>query len=329
MTWLLNAARAITNYLINAFIRFFILQKYVILEQINFGNGRKMKQNKKLILDILPEITGVANTIKLYIKTDKDPYNLIHSHNFYEFTFISRGKIINFCNGEKVVLSKNDIMILRPECEHQIQQLPDTSYLYFNLEVNIDFLKELLKQLSVNNIDELFEDDINYIHGSENDSEELIRLVNLSQKVTATPEEQQFYLRLIVMKLLIKFVTTRDLSNNINSVNNSVVINKVLTALNNPDNFTYNLKDICEQLGYSHEYVIRRFKNANLTSPNKIFLRNKMIYAGTLLTTSNMKVINIAELCGIYTTYYFYKSFKNEFGVSPTEYRKKNQISIP
>ena len=288
-----------------------------------------MRANKPTVVNMLPNIAGVVDNIKLYVTTDRDYYNLVHSHNFYEFTFISRGKIINACHGEKVVLSKNDIMILRPECEHQIQQVPNTSYLYFNLEVNIDFLKELLKQLSVNDIDSLFKDDINYIHGSENDSAELIKLVNLSQKVTATADEQQFYLRLIVMKLLIKFVTTRDLSNNINSVNNSVVINKVLSSLNNPDNFAFNLKEICERLGYSQEYVIRLFKSADLKSPSKVFLKNKMIYASTLLTTSNLKVINIAELCGIYTTYYFYKSFKNEFGCSPTEYRKKNLIFVP
>ncbi|MBQ7348975.1 MAG: helix-turn-helix transcriptional regulator, partial [Clostridia bacterium] len=45
----------------------------------------------------------------------------------------------------------------------------------------------------------------------------------------------------------------------------------------------------------------------------------------TLLTNSKMKIINVAELCGIYTISYFNKSFKKEFGESPSQYRKKHK----
>ena len=287
-----------------------------------------MAKNGKNVLNILPNIDGTIDDIKLYVTTDKDYFKLLHSHTFFEFTFIARGKIINNADGKKVVLSQNDIMILRPECEHKLEQLSDTPYLYFNFEVNARVFRELLAELKADET-KLLKDDIYYIHGSESDSAEFIRLVNLSQKVSASPQEKQFYLRLIVIRFLVKLVTDRDISETVSAGGNSTIINKVLSTLNNPDNFTLNLKQICEQLGYRQEYIIRLFKSANLQSPGKIFLRNKMIYAGTLLTTSNIKVIYIAELCGIYTTYYFYKSFKNEFGMSPTEYRKKNQIYVP
>lgn len=287
-----------------------------------------MAKNGKNVLNILPNIDGTIDDIKLYVTTDKDYFKLLHSHTFFEFTFIARGKIINNADGKKVVLSQNDIMILRPECEHKLEQLPDTPYLYFNFEVNARVFRELLAELKADET-KLLKDDIYYIHGSESDSAEFIRLVNLSQKVSALPQEKQFYLRLIVIRFLVKLVTDRDISETVSAGGNSTIINKVLSMLNNPDNFTLNLKQICEQLGYRQEYIIRLFKSANLQSPGKIFLKNKMIYAGTLLTTSNIKVIYIAELCGIYTTYYFYKSFKNEFGMSPTEYRKKNQIYVP
>ena len=39
-----------------------------------------------------------------------------------------------------------------------------------------------------------------------------------------------------------------------------------------------------------------------------------------------MPIIKIAEICGIYTVSYFNKSFKAEYGISPSQYRKNNKI---
>ena len=42
-----------------------------------------------------------------------------------------------------------------------------------------------------------------------------------------------------------------------------------------------------------------------------------------ILANSKIKIINIAELCGIYSISYFNTAFKKEFGISPSQYRKK------
>jgi AraC-like DNA-binding protein len=109
----------------------------------------------------------------------------------------------------------------------------------------------------------------------------------------------------------------------------SVIIKSVLSELNNPKNYFVTTKEIIKRLDYSQEYIIRLFKLSNLDSPNKIFLKNKLNYACTFLRNSEIKIIDIAEMCGIYTISYFNKVFKEEFGISPSNYRKKYKTNIP
>ena len=76
-------------------------------------------------------------------------------------------------------------------------------------------------------------------------------------------------------------------------------------------------------MSYSHEHIIRLFNKHGLESPNKLFLKNKLRYSTMLLKSSNMKIAEIAEKCGIFTMSYFNKSFKLEYNMSPTEYKRK------
>ncbi len=265
------------------------------------------------------------NDINLYINTNHFHYDIKHSHTFYEFAFIANGTILNTDDNNTVKLIKNDLVAIRPEYRHQLFLDNNNVYTMYNIEVNSDFIINILSVLNGINIDELLKTPITHLHCSNSEAAEIMQLFSQYQQ-QISPKDKQFYLKLILIKYLTKI--TASIKSHIVQANiqYSEIINNMLKELNSIDNFSLSTKQIASNLGYSQEYVIRLFKQAQIDSPNKIFLKNKLTYSATLLTNSNIKIINIAELCGIYTLSYFNKSFKKEFGLPPSQYRKKYKV---
>ncbi len=282
-------------------------------------NNRKM--SNPIVLDMFKQ-DGQLNDINLYINTNYVHYDIKHSHTFYEFAFIANGTIINKDENVTVKLVKHDLVAIRPEYGHQLFLDGNNSYTMYNIEVNSNFIINILSMLNGINIDELLKKPFTHLHCSNSETAEIMQLFNQYQQQT-NPKDKQFYLKLILIKYLTK-ITASIKSNVVQaSIQYSEIINNMLKELNSIDNFPLSTRQIASKLGYSQEYIIRLFKEAQIDSPNKIFLKNKLTHSATLLTNSNMKILNIAELCGIYTLSYFNKSFKKEFGLSPSQYRKK------
>ncbi|WP_293668606.1 hybrid sensor histidine kinase/response regulator transcription factor [uncultured Parabacteroides sp.] len=80
---------------------------------------------------------------------------------------------------------------------------------------------------------------------------------------------------------------------------------------------------IYEALGMSRANFYRKVKAITGLSPNEL-IRNIRLEAGAkLLKESDMNISEIAEHVGFSSSSYFARSFKATYGISPTEYQKK------
>jgi len=70
------------------------------------------------------------------------------------------------------------------------------------------------------------------------------------------------------------------------------------------------------------------FKSSFGITPNRYVTKQKIEYAKQLLCLNELSVSEISEICGFSDIYYFSKVFKGETGLSPREYRTKNEISM-
>lgn len=84
------------------------------------------------------------------------------------------------------------------------------------------------------------------------------------------------------------------------------------------------LDDFCKELGMSRSNLYRKIKAITGLSPNE-FVRNfRLETAARMLKESNLSVSEIYVAVGFNTHAYFSSCFKKHFGVSPTEFVKKN-----
>ncbi|GAB3523330.1 hypothetical protein GCM10027442_49760 [Emticicia fontis] len=107
-----------------------------------------------------------------------------------------------------------------------------------------------------------------------------------------------------------------------------VLIEKLDRVLeNNFDNSSFSIEDICRELGISRSQLYRILKEHFNLSTSLYIRRRRLLKAKELLVSSELKIAEISYKIGIDSPQNFSKYFTQEFGLSPTEYRKNYQQS--
>lgn len=82
-----------------------------------------------------------------------------------------------------------------------------------------------------------------------------------------------------------------------------------------------NIDSFAESMGYGRTTFYKKMKSITGTTPNDYIRTLRMNKAAELLKDDRLTVAEVGYQVGIDDPYYFSKSFKNFFGVSPTKYR--------
>lgn len=93
----------------------------------------------------------------------------------------------------------------------------------------------------------------------------------------------------------------------------------VKAYLDNLDGYTFDMKKLCEELGYTREYITRKFSAAYHVTPKQYFNRWRMEFALEQLRRG-ARINTVSEMLGFSTPYAFSKAFKQHFGLSPEKY---------
>lgn len=87
-----------------------------------------------------------------------------------------------------------------------------------------------------------------------------------------------------------------------------------------------SLETVAEEVGVHPVTLSRIFKQQTGMNFVKYLVRLRLRHAQTLLLTTDKKINQISEEIGYADYRYFRNLFKKEFGMTPSEYRKKNGI---
>lgn len=84
-----------------------------------------------------------------------------------------------------------------------------------------------------------------------------------------------------------------------------------------------SLSDIAADCFYNPSYFSRKFKSYFGKNLGSYVREKRLLAAARLLSETSRPTADIAEECGFSDRAQFYKTFKAEFGCTPSEYRKK------
>lgn len=87
---------------------------------------------------------------------------------------------------------------------------------------------------------------------------------------------------------------------------------------------TWSVKNLSDRLFWSRHHFSRMFKRVKGISPQSFILQARIDAAAALLLESSHPVQRISELAGYSDVYFFSRQFKQKTGMSPTQFRRKN-----
>jgi len=88
---------------------------------------------------------------------------------------------------------------------------------------------------------------------------------------------------------------------------------------------TFSLTTIAERLDMNPSYISRLFKKELSENFSNYILNRRMKQAKFLLSTTDLKIQDVASQCGFSEVHYFGQVFKKETGYSPKEYRSQHE----
>ncbi len=87
-----------------------------------------------------------------------------------------------------------------------------------------------------------------------------------------------------------------------------------------------SLRDIAASAALSPVQLVRRFRAATGQTPRQHVESARLAHAKRLLVDTDYVLEHIADECGYESAFYLNRLFKQRFGCSPSEYRKRNRI---
>ncbi len=278
---------------------------------------------------VADHIDPLADCFYHYVNGYNDDFQP-HCHEYYEILFTVSGTIHHFINGKIHNLPEGSLVFIRPDDVH--------GYMYNTKEdrqsayINLSFTKEMAESLFTYLSEEDFP--VRSLLTSSNPPTIILNaaakerlLFQLTQLNTSNWKNK------LALKLHVKITLADIFVQNFYNISQFVRsdipywFQHLLKEMEQVENFTIGTARMVELSKKSYEHLARvtkKYLNLTLTQYiNKL----RINYAANLLLNSNSSIIDICYLCGFQNLGYFYKVFKEEYTMSPSQYISHHKIS--
>lgn len=288
---------------------------------------------------------GYHHTETLDFTNPKFPAPLkskLHKHNYFELMLVASGKLNMQIESKLCEVNSLDVCILNCNTRHAEQFIPDGCVYYIVLSP--EYLKEwpkengmnlrhfmLFKDFFMKDISDTMHQNKDYIMARNVNLEVFSQLDDIIKNIRREFEEKHPGFQLVVRGLLFRFFSI--LSNpkfykteyiDLGADNGFALAYSAKRLL---DKYKHKItvREISEQLNYSEEHVNRIFKKhygQTIPEYNRLVCLRQAAY---LLSNTHCHVHTICKQLGFRNRTHFYLLFKNKYGCTPTEYRKKDR----
>lgn len=252
-------------------------------------------------------------------------------HDWFELVYIKKGNAVFEIAGQPVSIGPNDIIIIKPHQTHKFIVKSETACEFFVL--SFKFINKDNTDISRVSLDEF----LNFVSNKESGAFIALKvsqrndIVTLLNKIMYERENQdvgsEFLSYLLVLELFVmisralKMVWEDNIKNKSPKVKELIDVS--LNYINNNFERDISIGDIARYVFLSQSYFARVFKEQTGMSPMNYLLKIRIDRARELLSTSKMKIGEIALSVGFSNQQRFNEIFKKHTRLTPLQYRKK------
>lgn len=241
----------------------------------------------------------------------------LHRHDFYEFFLIREGTILHWIDGGVERLVENTLVFIRPDDAHALASAGSTSPAVIT---NVAFVPEVAAwpdRIIPDGRDgkptgpRSFHAPAHYAQLMD----ELRRLLPIS-----APAGTVFFqglLRLVLAQLT-------DVARK-QEPTPPLWLQQACEELRKPENYTVGLARFVALTGRSQEHFTREMRRCYAMTPTTYLANVRLAEAAKQLTRGGDRILDILYEVGFNNVAHFNTLFKKRFGVTPREYRARNQ----
>ncbi len=260
----------------------------------------------------IPSLSSFEFQIK-YTETDRSSHTHeigLHTHNEFEIYINLSGDVSFLVENNLYKLTRGDVIIARPGEHHHCVYRSDAPHKLFwilfdspkNGDV-LDFLKEGFKE--------------NFISPQEELREELLELCYTLHRGILS-EEDKIYSFFRIFAILKK---SKDNSPETQSAL-SLELKRIIEYIDRRIFEEITVSEIAKALYISQSTLERRFKETLGITPSEYIRKKKLVLAAEMLREGK-SVLTAGSGVGYNDTSYFIELFKQYYGVTPYQYKKK------
>jgi AraC-like DNA-binding protein/mannose-6-phosphate isomerase-like protein (cupin superfamily) len=254
-----------------------------------------------------------------------------HRHNYVEVIYMCKGSTTHILDGNKVVLEQGDLLFLNQNAVQEILPAGEEDIAvnfiilpeFFNMAFSMMGAEEnMLKEFLVGALcGKNGTTSYLYFHVAD-----VLPIQNLIENMVWTifydfsnkRSSNQITMGLLLLQLLNYMDKMETGSGQFDKELTGAVLSYVEEHYKNG-----SLSELAEMLGYDVYWLSREIKKRTGKTYKELLQTRRMNQASYLLTSSSLSVSDIIGSVGYDNTSYFYRKFKEKYGMSPKEYREK------
>lgn len=255
----------------------------------------------------------------------------MHRHNYIEINYVFHGQLTQTVGNERICLKQGELLFLNQHITHEIEASAEEDII-INFIIQPKFFEFIFSYLSTENIisnfliSSLYDNTQNgqYLYFAIADVMEIQAIIEKMMEEIMNPSFlSDSTIKLYAGLLMIELIKNSDKlkQNKKNSVHHFIIVETMKYIDEHyQDASLYKLADKLHQPHYS---LSKQIKKATNYTFKELLQEKRLNRARQLLMESHISIIGIAELVGYDNISYFYRIFKNKFGVTPKKLREQ------
>lgn len=270
----------------------------------------------------------------------------LHTHDYIELAYIVDGEFRQKILGKDIYFSKGELCLIDKNCLHQDYLFGDkTTVLFFGIandmfseimseniatEKIISFLQSaLLKQKDLQQ----------YLHfkpneevrtDRHNDSELEECLLLLLRELYYNDRTGSHYIRKGLLLRIFHILSSQydfSLSREQRKTMNWLIFEEVANYIRSNSSHV-TIQQLVDNFHFQEDYFNRLIKNKTGLTYSAYVQKIRLEHAMHLLSSTDQTVEEIAQIVGYHNKGYFYKIFREKYGITPSQYRKSRNSFV-
>jgi len=251
-----------------------------------------------------------------------------HSHDYYEAFLVIEGSATHNCNGNNFELVKGSLVFVRSDDQHCYLQPISPDFQFVNVIIIKPVITQLIDYLGVGFPAEYIMGNLCPAQRNLSSTSYEPLLASLKRMIIFPRIDMEQYntaFRLVVAEIFSHLVNENYFSEKSSYPN---WIKHLITEMYKPENYIKSLDGIYDMAKCTPEHLSRSFRKYLNTSPSQFLNKIRIEEAARSIIYTDKPILRISEEVGFETLSHFYHLFKEQFHMSPNNYRKYSRQSL-